>query len=118
MMKLFRNVSLKRQLVISFTFICSIILVISFSVIYARIYGVFQENNRNATVREFVQAESIITNVKTNIDKISKQIYFNSNVEKYINEDNFDDYETVSLKIEILKELEKISQGNEIIEAI
>lgn len=118
MRKLFRNFSLKGQLVISFTFICSIILVISFSIIYARISDVFQQNNRNATVKEFIQAESIITNVKTNIDKISKQIYFNSNVENYINEDNFDDYETVSLKIEILKELEKISQGNEIIEAI
>src|SRR5690348_2614634 len=109
----FNKIKLKTQLVLSTILICALILVISLSVIYIRMLDVFQKNNKESTLREFEQAESIINTVKTEVNNISIQINNNKDIFSFLNDKSFlHDYEMVELKINILQQLDIFKQVN------
>lgn len=114
-----KKLRLKTQLVLSTILICTLILVISLSVIYIRMLDSFKINNQETTHREFMQAENIINTVKTEVNNISIQIYNNSDITNLLNDTGYlKDYEHVGLAVNVLKQLSLIKEVNNYIESI
>lgn len=112
------KLKLKSQLVISIALITTLIMLISMVLAYRGAKAIYQDSNKQSTIREFRQAEFVFNNMMDEVESFSNSIYFDADVQEYIGTSEREDYRSVELQRSILEKFATIRAKNSYVRGI
>jgi len=121
--KLFRRLwySIRVQLVFIFMAMSIIVLVLSAVLIYYGVLDILKTRSEDATLRLFQQTEQSIQGFRAEIDKVSKLMLLNPEIERYMNreksEDGYDADDVIQIN-DLLNQLSLLTKNYDFIASI
>lgn len=104
--------SLQAQLILYFTFFSLLVLAAGAYMNYRYTWDLFENNNKKYLLQQFHQADSNISTVINDVDRLSKIFIADENIQNFLEENyNSEDFSAYELQEAIFKRIEDFTSG-------